>query len=1063
MWPEVPQSPDLPALESAIIDFWEADDTFRASVEARPPGRGEYVFYDGPPYANGLPHYGSLITGFVKDAIPRYQTMRGRRVERRFGWDCHGLPVEMATERELGVSGRAAITAHGIAAFNAHCRSLVQRTTAQWRHYVSRQARWVDFDDDYKTMDLTYMESVMWAFKGAYDKGLAYRGYRVLPYCWECQTPLSNFETRQDDSYRPRIDPAVTVSFELDPAPLDVIDSLPPALRGHLRLLVWTTTPWTLPSNLALAVGPDIDYSVYDTAPHPTVVATALAEHYAQLLPDAPVAIVKGAALVGRSYRPLFHFFADVPGAFVVLGADFVTTEEGTGVVHLAPGFGEDDQRACEGAGIAVVCPVDEAGRFTAEVPPYAGTQVFDANHLVIADLAATGALVAKEAYSHSYPHCWRTDTPLIYKAVTSWFVQVTAIRDRMVELNKTITWIPEHVRDGAFGKWLEGARDWSITRNRFWGTPIPVWVSDDPRWPRVDVYGSLDELEADFGERPKDLHRPFIDELVRPNPDDPSGEAMMRRVPDVLDVWFDSGSMPFAQLHYPFEQRARFEEHFPADFIVEYVGQTRGWFYTLHVLSTLLFDCPPFTTCMAHGIVLGDDGRKMSKHLGNFPDIDDVFNVEGADAMRWALLSSSLLRGGDLMVERPMFGAAIKEAILPLWSTWHFLALYGNVDRIRGALRVDASGLLDRYILAKAAGLVASVTQSLDAYDPAGAAGAIASFLDALTNWYVRRSRERFWRPTSAGDTDKSDAYDTLTTVLEVLCRVAAPLLPLVSEAIWKGLTGGRSVHLTDWPDASALPANSELVGDMDRVREICSAAHSIRKAAHRRTRLPLATLTVAAPWASRLAPFANLIAEESNVKAVALTDEVAELAELVLVVRPGAVGPRLGPATQGLIAAAKRGEWEVGEDGSAVVAGRWALSPGEFVLDLRPRDSTACRALPDNDAVVSLDLEVTAELEAEGTARDVVRKVSEARRAADLNVADRIDVVLETPGGPDSALGRAVLAHREWVMSQTLALSLAVVAADERPAWSEAGGTGPGGTGPGGMVVHLRKAPGP
>ncbi|MGH9071513.1 MAG: class I tRNA ligase family protein, partial [Acidimicrobiales bacterium] len=460
-WPDVAQHPDLPAIERSVLEHWSADNTFRASVEARPGGDNEYVFYDGPPFANGLPHYGSLITGFVKDAIPRYQTMRGRRVERRFGWDCHGLPAEMATEKELGVSGRAAVTAYGVEAFNAHCRSLVQRTTEQWRHYVNRQARWVDFDDEYRTMDLDYMESVMWAFKQAYEKGLVYQGYRVLPYCWECETPLSNFETRQDDSYRIRTDPAITVAFELEPTPPSNTGSVPPALATHLRLLVWTTTPWTLPSNLALAVGADIDYSVYDTAPYPTVVGAGLAERYSKLFEGkAPVAVVKGSALVGRSYRPLFPFFAETPGAFRVLAADFVATDEGTGVVHLAPGFGEDDQRACEAAGIGVLCPVDDRGCFTAEVGQYAGLQVFAANRPIIRHLAAAGNLIAEEAYNHSYPHCWRTDTPLIYKAVTSWFVQVSAFRDRLVKLNQDIAWIPPHVRDGSFGKWLEGARD---------------------------------------------------------------------------------------------------------------------------------------------------------------------------------------------------------------------------------------------------------------------------------------------------------------------------------------------------------------------------------------------------------------------------------------------------------------------------------------------------------------------------------------------------------------------------------------------------------------------------
>jgi len=1041
-YPVVDAQPRYPEIEERILAFWRDDRTFEASVEARPPTR-EYVFYDGPPFANGLPHYGHLLTGFVKDAVPRYQTMRGKRVERRFGWDCHGLPAELEAERELGVAGREAVTALGVDRFNDHCRRLVLRTTDAWERYVTRQGRWVDFANAYRTMDLPFMESVLWAFKRLYETGLVYEGFRVLPYCWECETPLSNFETRQDDAYRERVDDAVTVRFDLepgtDPPPASVDPAVEPALRGPLRLLVWTTTPWTLPSNLALAVGPGIDYALLERDGERLVLARDRLEAYSAELAGARlVGTFPGAALVGRRYRPLFPYFSNVEGAFVVLAADFVATDEGTGIVHLAPGFGEEDQRVCEAAGLPVVCPVDERGRFTAEVADLAGVQVFDANPRVIAALAAAGSLVRHEQYAHSYPHCWRSDTPLIYRALSSWFVRVSALKDRMVELNKQIHWVPEHVRDGAFGKWLEGARDWSISRNRFWGTPIPVWKSDDPAHPRVDVYGSLDELARDFGVRLEDLHRPMVDELVRPNPDDPSGRSTMRRVTDVLDCWFESGSMPFAQLHYPFENVERFESHFPADFIVEYVGQTRGWFYTLHVLATALFDRPPFLSCIAHGIVLGDDGRKLSKRLRNFPDPEEVFARYGADAMRFALLSSPVLRGLDLVVEERAFAEPVRQVLNPIWNTWHFLSLYARADKVRGRWRADQKGLLDRYLLARTRALVEAVTEAMEADDLPRATAQVAAYLDALTNWYVRRSRDRFWRPRAADrpgaaqgdeegtgvDPDKRDAYDTLHTALEVLCRVAAPFLPFLCEEIYRGLTGRRSVHLERWPDPEELPADADLVGTMELAREVCSAGHSIRKANRLRARLPLARLTVAGPGATRLAPFRQLIAEEVNVKEVELLADLSTHARWTLGVFPKVLGPRLGPRTQEVIAAAREGRWAMREGGDLEVAGV-LLHPGEYDLRLRAVDEDASRTLPADAGVVVLDLETTPELEAEGLARDVVRLVQQARRDAGLEVTDRVHLVLALP----EDVATAVASWRDYVARETLATSLDLV----------------------------------
>ncbi len=1028
-YPQVPAQPRYPSLEEQILAFWQADRTFEASVDLHGP-ETEYVFYDGPPFANGLPHYGHLLTGFVKDAVPRYQTMLGHRVERRFGWDCHGLPAEMAAEHELELSGRQAVIAYGIDRFNSYCGQIVQRTTDAWERYVTRQARWVSFEDTYKTMDLSFMESVLWAFKRLYDKGLMYEGFRVLPYCWECETPLSNFETRQDDSYRDRTDPAVTVRFDLEP-----VDDGPVLLRGPLGMLAWTTTPWTLPSNLALAVGPELAYAVVNWGGRRLIIGEQCLAAYEDDLAGAEViGTVTGADLVGRRFRPLLPYFADTPGAFVVLGEDFVAMDEGTGVVQMAPGFGEDDQRACEAAGIPVLCPVDDRGRFTAEVGDLAGTQVFDANATIVARLRAAGALVRAEDYTHSYPHCWRTDTPLIYRAMSSWFVRVTAIKDRMVELNRQIAWVPEHVRDGAFGKWLEGARDWSISRNRFWGTPIPVWKSDDPRYPRVDVYGSIDELAADFGVAPADLHRPFIDGLTRRNPDDPTGASTMRRIPDVLDCWFDSGSMPFAQLHYPFEHAKRFEEHFPADFIVEYVGQTRGWFYTLHVLATALFDRPPFKACIAHGIVLGDDGRKLSKRLRNFPDPEEVFAAYGADAMRWYLLASPVLRGNDVVIEAKGLAEPIRLVLNPIWNTWYFLSMYANADGLSGRVRTDQPGVLDRYILAKTRRLVEAVTAAMDSYDLAGATVQISAFLDALTNWYVRRSRDRFWRPVNAAvaspapgaaPDDKQDAYDTLHTVVEVLCRVAAPFLPYLTEAVYTGLTGERSVHLRPWPHADELPSDPDLVEAMDLAREVCSAGHSIRKAAGRRARLPLSSLTVAAPGSGRLLAYADLIADEVNVQQVKLIETVADLAETVLNVIPAALGPRLGERTQQVIAATRRGEWSRLADGTVEVGGV-TLEPGEFELRLRPSDPASSRTLPGEVGIVTLDLETTPELEAEGLARDVIRFVQRARREAGLNVTDRIRLVVALPEASAAVVER----WRAHIAAQVLATEIEVAA---------------------------------
>ncbi len=1003
-YPQVDPQPHFPTLETSVLATWESDNAFQRSVDqhsAGNDGANEFVFYDGPPFANGLPHYGHLLTGFVKDAVPRYQTMRGRRVERRFGWDCHGLPAEVEAEKELGISGHPAITKFGIDKFNDACRTSVLRYTDEWHRYVTRQARWVDFANDYKTLDLPYMESVMWAFKTLWDKGLVYEGFRVLAYCWRCETPLSNTETRMDDVYRDRQDPTLTVWFTLE--------------SGE-RILAWTTTPWTLPSNLALAVGPDIDYSVLaDKDGTKYILAAARVAAYERELGELEVVdTLKGSELVGRKYTPMLPFFEGTSNAFQVLGADFVTTEDGTGVVHMAPGFGEDDQVACLEAGIPTLCPMDEHGRYTSEISPWAGMHVFDANTDIIRHLKAQGVVVRHDSYNHSYPHCWRCSEPLVYRAISSWFVKVTAFKDRMVELNQDIRWVPEHLKEGSFGKWIANARDWSISRNRFWGSPIPVWKSDDPAYPRLDVYGSTAELERDFGVVVDNLHRPAIDNLVRPNPDDPTGKSMMRRVPEVLDCWFESGSMPFAQVHYPFENREWFESHYPGDFIVEYIGQTRGWFYTLHVLATALFDRPAFSTCVSHGIVLGDDGQKMSKSLRNYPDPMKVFDTYGADAMRWYLLSSAILRGGDFSVTEQGIRDTVRQVVLPLWNSWYFLSLYANAGEKSGHVRTDSAHVLDRYILSKLRRTMTSVTASMDSYDLFSACHDIRDFLDVLTNWYIRRSRQRFWDA-------EQDAIDTLHTVLELTCRMAAPLLPLVSDHIYGALTGSSdSVHLAQWPSSDALPSDALLVEAMDLVRDVCSSTLSVRKAHGARVRLPLATLTVAAPQSHMLEPYVSIISEEVNVKAVRLSTDVASVARTELQVVPATLGPRLGKQTQQVIAAVKKGDWtRVGE---TVQVGDIVLQPGEFSERLVTEEGAASAALPGGVGVVVLDLFVTPELEAEGAARDVIRAIQQARRDADLDVSDRITLTL----GASSSVKGQVEQFSDMVMRETLATEL-------------------------------------
>ncbi len=1029
----IPASPSFPAIEQAILDFWAKDRTFQASIDQRQDeGAEEFVFYDGPPFANGLPHYGHLLTGYAKDTVPRFKTMQGFRVERRFGWDTHGLPAEVEAERQLKISGRPEIEKYGIDKFNDYCRSSVLKYTKEWEAYVTRQARWVDFENDYKTLDAPYTESVLWAFKQLHDKGLIYEGFKVLAYCYRCETPLSNHELRMDeDVYQNRQDQTVTVTF--------------PVLEGKyagVKILAWTTTPWTLPTNFALAVGPEIEYAIIATETGRYLLAKSLIANHLkdfgfETIEDAEAAIeetVRGSQLAGVKYERLFDYYADetkfdVKNAWQVIVGDYVADNEGTGIVHQAPAYGEDDQKLCEAAGIPVYVSVNERGEYVSVISDFVGMHVFEANKPITQNLKDNGRLLKQASYDHPYPHCYRCKNPLIYKAVSSWFVETTKLKDRMLELNQEINWVPEHTKDGSFGKWLENVRDWAISRNRFWGAPIPVWKSNDPNYPRMDVYGSLDELENDFGVRVADFHRPTIDQLTRPNPDDPTGKSMMVRVPEVLDCWFESGSMPFAQVHYPFENRDWFDSHNPGDYIVEYSGQTRGWFYTLHVLATALFDRPAFKTAISHGIVLGSDGQKMSKSLRNYPDVNEVFDRDGSDAMRWFLLSSPILRGGTMSVTEQGIREGVRQLLLPLWNTYYFFTLYANASNYEAKFDLSSEDVLDRYLVAKTREMVAGVGADLNSFDTFGASARLRDFADVLTNWYVRRSRARFW------DADKA-AFDTLFSVLEITTRVAAPLLPLITEEIFRGLTGMRSVHLTQWPDYEGLTRDDELVLAMDKVRAISSVALSLRKASGLRVRLPLAKLTVVTESSSALSSFTSIIADELNVKDVKLVelslDSTTEFGVIKkLNVNSRALGPRIGKEVQNVIAASKSGNWS--EVGQSVICGGVELIEGEYEIELvadvsNSSESVDLIGILPGGGFVLLDSAVTAELAAEGIARDVIRAVQQARKDADFDVSDRIKLVVTS----SQSVLDAIKAHEDLVKSETLTLELELAIGD-------------------------------
>jgi len=1021
-YPNTQSTVDFPALEKNILNYWKENNIFQKSIDNRQKSKDnrlkEFVFYDGPPFANGLPHYGHLLTGFIKDVYARYQTTKGKRVERVFGWDCHGLPAEMQAEKDLGISGRLAISEFGIDKFNAHCRSSVMKYSKEWETYVNRQARWVDFENSYKTMDINFMESVLWAFKELHSKGLLYESMRVMPYSWACETPLSNFETRLDNSYRDRADNSIVVSFLLKEKPKN-------APSGYLeyRILAWTTTPWTIPSNLALAISSSMEYSFVPKGNICYILGKFSFNKYAKELEiqeDVSYQSCVGQELEGLEYHPIFDYFVDHPNSFKILVGDFISDNEGTGIVHMAPGFGEDDQIICNQNNIELVCPVDNAGKFTKEIYDFEGLQVFDANDPIIIKLKKQGSWIKTEQHIRSYPHCWRTDTPLIYKAVPSWYVKVTDFKDRMVELNQQINWIPSNVKENLFGKWLENARDWSISRNRFWGTPIPIWKSDDPNYPRIDVYGSIKELEQDFGVKITDLHRPFIDELTRPNPDDPTGKSTMRRIEDVFDCWFDSGSMPYAQVHYPFENKDWLEKHLPADFIVEYSAQTRGWFYTLMVLSTALFDRPPFLNCICHGVILDATGQKLSKRLNNYADPLELFEKYGSDALRVTMLSSGVVKGHELLIDKEgkMVYDTLRLFIKPIWNAYNFFTMYANADGIKAEISFDSKNILDQYILSKLKISVETIEHGLDNFDTQLPYNAITRFFEVLNNWFIRRSRNRFWK--SEKDQDKEIAYNTLYTCLEIMSKAMSPLLPLISEEIYLGLTGGKSsgasVHLTDFPKLNKIEIDESLVVIMDQVLDICSSSLFIRNTENIRVRQPLAEIKIITPNVVDFKIFEDLIKDEINVKSITYSNDLENYATQKLVINFPLLGKRLPNKMKEIIASSRKNEWRI--EGTNLLISGELLNKDEFSINLDPKALKGTKALSDNSGLVILNLDISPELYDEGIARDLVRSIQQARKDADLDITDRIMIAIDTKND----ISRIIESYKDFIQEQTL-----------------------------------------
>lgn len=986
---ELSSKPELSQIQDEILDFWRKEEIFEKSVEKQTDK--EVVFYDGPPFPTGKPHHGTVLVSFIKDMIARYWTMRGYRVPRVWGWDCHGLPIENQAETLLEITDKNEIEKNlGIDKFNEKCFEIVSQNNESWKEYVEQMARWVDYDGAYKTMNVDFMESVMWAFKECYDKGYIYRDYRVTPYCMHCETSLSISDTRESDSTRLRQDRWIIVRFKTQ----EVLED------KKVYLLAWTTTPWTLPSNMCLAVGIDLEYAYVQVGDSVYVACKNTLKNYENVFGKEPniVKECKGADLLGMRYEPLFDYFRDKSddGAFCVVAADYVGSDEGVGIVHTAPAFGEDDYWTCKNNKIPLVNPVDDKGHFTCEVKdfydPNHEKNVIEMNPSIIRFLYENKNAVADGTIEHNYPHCWRCKRPLIYKAMDAWYFNVDKLKSRLIELNEDINWVPETVKHGRFGNWLANARDWNISRNRYWSTPIPIWECENCGERRV--LGSIDEIYAASGVRLTNLHRQYMDKVTIKCK---CCGKTMHRVPEVLDCWFESGSVPFAQKHYPFDNKEWFESHFPSDFIVEYTGQIRCWFYYLHVLSVALFDKPAFQNCIVHGTILAKDGKKLSKSSKNYTDPMQLMKKYGTDAFRLYLYQTNAMLIGDLLFDESGIQDAYQQIILPYWNACNFYISYANIDGFRPEKidTVESDNQLDKWILAKLYDTQQLITKNMDLYHINKYVEHMVSLIDGLTNWYIRRSRRRFW--SNGMSNDKLNAYQTLYYVLVCTTELFAPVAPIISEKMYKVLTDDFSVHLAKWPKIPKEFANSDLIKKVDIVQNVIYLARSIRNKNRVKNRQPLSSLRVVlqdSVLKDAIEDFKNTIADELNVKQIEVLDEVGNIAEVEYAPNYNEIR-KLYPHRIGeIIKSIKSGKFTMRENAVFLQIDSTEEKLDSSIILTKYQAKDGQPVASNQGVVVSLDLTITDELKEEGFARDIVRNIQDARKQIGCEITDKIQI---------------------------------------------------------------------